>query len=52
MNENRLAELKAKKNIIIPQSQVEQFRYYAYKNNVYPCGGAILPNDMRVLYLD
>ena len=52
MNATRLAELKAKKNLVIPQSQVEQFRNYANKNNVYPCGGAILPNNMRVLYLD
>lgn len=47
-----LNELKENKRIIIPQALVGQFRNYAESFGIYAQGGAILPNDMRVLYID
>lgn len=47
-----LNELKAEKRIIIPQTLVERFRDYAESFGIYAQGGAILANDLRVLYID
>lgn len=39
------------KSVIIPEASVNSFCKYANSFGVYPMGGAILENDMRVLYL-
>lgn len=43
--------LVARRSIIIPDTKVEAFCEYANRKGIYPMGGAILENDMRVLYL-
>ena len=50
--ESKLEELLSKKQIRIHQALVEQFRNFAASLGIYVEGGAILPNDIRVLYID
>ena len=43
--------LCAEKSVIIPDASVDSFCKYANSKGIYPMGGAILENGMRVLYL-
>ncbi len=48
---NYLNELNEIRSIIIPDSEVNDFCDYANTKGIYPHGGAILDNGLRVLYL-
>ena len=44
--------LSSDRSVIIPEDYVRPFYKYAIARGVYPCGGAILEDGFRVLYLN